>query len=139
MDPQHPPGELASRAGAVPVAGAEPYYRDIGQGTPIIVLRGGPSFDHHYLLPELDRLAGRYRLIYYGQRGRGESSGDVQPEDVTLASEIADLDVARVYFRSTLRSPALLDRLIEYLGSGLDKGGRPQSASHRTPAVERNV
>jgi hypothetical protein len=27
------------------------YYRAIGEGRPIIVLHGGPDFDHHYLLP----------------------------------------------------------------------------------------
>jgi proline iminopeptidase len=51
----------------IPVGGAELYARDIGQGTPIIVLHGGPDFDHSYLLPELDRLSDSYHLIYYDQ------------------------------------------------------------------------
>jgi proline iminopeptidase len=71
------------------------YYRAIGEGRPIIVLHGGPDFDHHYLLPELDRLADSFRLVYYDQRGRGRSAGDVQPEDVSIASEIEDLDAVR--------------------------------------------
>jgi proline iminopeptidase len=41
------------------------YSRDIGQGQTIIVLHGGPDFDHGYLLPDLDRLADSFRLIYY--------------------------------------------------------------------------
>jgi hypothetical protein len=40
------------------------YYRAIGEGRPIIVLHGGPDFDHHYLLPEMDRLADSFRLVY---------------------------------------------------------------------------
>ena len=82
------------------------YSREIGQGQPIIVLHGGPDFDHGYLLPDLDRLADAFRLIYYDQRGRGRSADHVRPEDVTLASDVDDLDKVRQHFR--LDSPALL-------------------------------
>ena len=71
---------------------------EIGQGTTIIILHGGPDFDHSYLLPEMDRLSDSYRLIYYDQRGRGRSADRVQPEDVTLASDIADLETVRHYY-----------------------------------------
>ena len=83
----------------IPVGGAVLYSREIGQGTAIIVLHGGPDFDHSYLLPELDRLSDSYRLIYYDQRGRGRSADRVQPEDITLASEIADLEKVRQYYK----------------------------------------
>ena len=72
--------------------------REIGSGRPVIVLHGGPDFDHSYLLPDLDRLSNSYRLIYYDQRGRGRSAAGVRPEDVTLASEIADLETIREHF-----------------------------------------
>jgi proline iminopeptidase len=74
------------------------YYRAIGQGPPIIVLHGGPDFDHNYLLPEMDRLADSFRLIYYDQRGRGRSTGEVEPDDVGIGSEVEDLDTVRRYF-----------------------------------------
>jgi proline iminopeptidase len=74
------------------------YYRVTAEGAPIIVLHGGPDFDHHYLLPEMDRLADSFRLVYYDQRGRGRSAGDVQPEEVSLASEIGHLDAVRRHF-----------------------------------------
>ena len=45
--------------------------REIGAGPSIVVLHGGPDFGYDYLLPELDRLAERFRLVYYDQRGRG--------------------------------------------------------------------
>src|SRR6266481_3536103 len=76
----------------IPVGNADLYSREIGQGQPIIVLHGGPDFDHSYFLPEMDRLSDSFRLIYYDQRGRGKSADRVQPEDVTLASDIADLE-----------------------------------------------
>jgi proline iminopeptidase len=82
------------------------YSREIGQGQPVIVLHGGPDFDHGYLLPDLDRLADSFRLIYYDQRGRGRSADQVMPEEVTIASEMDDLDMVRQHF--DLASPALL-------------------------------
>lgn len=82
------------------------FSREIGQGEPFIVLHGGPDFDQSYLLPELDRLSDFLRLIYYDQRGRGKSADGVHPDDVTLGSEIADLDGVRQHFG--LRSVGLL-------------------------------
>jgi proline iminopeptidase len=77
------------------IGDARLFTRVVGSGPPMIVLHGGPDFDHTYLLPELDRLAQHARLTYYDQRGRGRSADDVRPEDVTLASEIGDLDGLR--------------------------------------------
>jgi proline iminopeptidase len=83
----------------IPVGGgAELYSRDIGNGRAIIILHGGPDFDQGYLLPEMDRLADSYHLIYYDQRGRGKSANNIKPEDVTLASDVADIDKVRQYF-----------------------------------------
>jgi proline iminopeptidase len=70
------------------------------------VLHGGPDFDTSYLLPDLDRLADGYRLAYYDQRGRGRSADGVRPEDVTMASDVDDLDKVRQHFR--FHSTALL-------------------------------
>lgn len=86
------------RESRIPVGNAELYSREIGQGTAIIILHGGPDFDHSYLLPELDRLSDSYHLIYYDQRGRGRSADGVKPEDVTLASDIADIEKVRQYY-----------------------------------------
>lgn len=74
------------------------FCRDVGEGPPIVVVHGGPDFDHCYFLPELDRLADAFRLIYYDQRGRGRSAAGVRPEDVTLRSEVEDLDRVRRHF-----------------------------------------
>jgi proline iminopeptidase len=100
------PGQATPREGYLPVEQAQLYYRDIGQGQPIIVIHGGPDFDHNYLLPDLDRLADSFRLIYYDQRGRGKSAGGVEPEDVSIQSEIQDLESLR--HACQLESVALL-------------------------------
>jgi proline iminopeptidase len=96
-----PEGNVSAkpRESRIPVDGAELYAREIGQGQAIVVLHGGPDFDHRYLLPELDRLSDSYRLIYYDQRGRGWSATGVNPDDVTLASDIADIDKVREHFK----------------------------------------
>jgi proline iminopeptidase len=96
-------GAIESR---IAVAGASLYIREIGRGQPIVVLHGGPDFDHAYFLPDLDRLADGYRLIYYDQRGRGKSAEHVGPDDVSLASDIDDLDAVRQHFH--LESMTLL-------------------------------
>jgi proline iminopeptidase len=86
------------REGYLPVPGAELYFREVGDGPPLVLLHGGPDFNHNYLLPEMDRLSSAFRLIYYDQRGRGRSSAGVVPEDVTIESEVDDVDRLRQYF-----------------------------------------
>jgi proline iminopeptidase len=90
----------------IPAGTASLYARTIGEGQPVIVLHGGPDFDHAYLLPEMDQLADAFRIIYYDQRGRGRSAENVRPEGVTLASDLEDLDRVRRHFG--LDAPVLL-------------------------------
>jgi len=98
-----PPGSagksnVTPHEGHIPVGGAELYFREIGKGTPVIVLHGGPDFDTSYLLPDMDSFSDSFRLIYYDQRGRGRSAAGVKPEDVSIESEMADLDQVREHF-----------------------------------------
>ncbi len=90
--------QTGAQEGYFPAPGAQLYFRAIGDGTPLVILHGGPDFSHSYLLPELDRLSIRFRLLYYDQRGRGRSSGAIAPEDVTIESEVDDIDRLRDYF-----------------------------------------
>ena len=99
-------GQPVARSGYLSINGVELYVREVGAGQPVIVLHGGPDFDHNYLLPEMDRLAASCRLIYYDQRGRGRSAGEVKPEEVSIGSEMADLDHLRRHFQ--LDSVAIL-------------------------------
>ena len=97
---------FTAEVGYIPVNGARLFYREIGRGRPLIVLHGGPDFDHHYLLPAMDMLADMCRLIYYDQRGRGGSAGGVEPETVSMRSETEDLDRVRQFIG--IESVALL-------------------------------
>ncbi|MET0740521.1 MAG: alpha/beta hydrolase [Candidatus Nanopelagicales bacterium] len=89
---------MRAHTGLVSASNARLHVRDIGSGPPIVVLHGGPDFDSDYLVPELDCLAERFRLIYYDGRGRGRSADGVQPDDVTVASEMDDLEHLRRHF-----------------------------------------
>src|SRR6188508_1753967 len=71
--------------------------RTLGNGRPIVVLHGGPDFDYEYLLPEVDQLADLGRLVLYAQRGRGRSFAGEGPDDVSIESDVADLDAIRTW------------------------------------------
>ena len=94
----HPHPAAAPREARIPVGNTSLYAREIGSGRTLIVLHGGPDFDHSYLLPELDQLADAYRLVSYDQRGRGRSAEGVRPEDVSISSDVGDLDAVREHF-----------------------------------------
>jgi proline iminopeptidase len=49
----------------------------------LIVMHGGPGFDHSTLRPYFDRFADTFQVLYLDHRGNGRSSG--QPETWTLA------------------------------------------------------
>jgi proline iminopeptidase len=77
------------------VAGGELYYRQVGDGRPLVVIHGGPDFDHTYLLPDFDRLSSGFRLVYYDQRGRGRWRGKVDLDQIHIDTYVADLEALR--------------------------------------------
>jgi proline iminopeptidase len=63
---------------------------------PLIVLHGGPGFDHTEMHPWLDPLSDTFRLIYVDQRGQGRSER-VDPSTLTLlrlAQDVSGLAAA---------------------------------------------
>lgn len=49
------------------------FTRRVGSGPVVVVLHGGPGAHHDYLLPQYDLLATGRTLLYYDQRGGGQS------------------------------------------------------------------
>jgi len=86
---------VQARAGFVTDGAVRLHVREVGEGPAIVVLHGGPDFDFEYLVPELDALAGRCRVVYYDQRGRGRSADGVKAGDVTIESDVDDLERVR--------------------------------------------
>ncbi len=76
------------------VRGVSLFERRVGKGEPTVVLHGGPGAHHDYLLPGFDALATGRELIYYDQRGGGQSQ---VPRDVPVGwrEQVEDLESLR--------------------------------------------
>lgn len=78
---------------------AKLFYKTIGKGKPLIVIHGGPGLSQDYLLPQLYRLADNNLVIFYDQRGCGKSTGEINPETITVEAFVNDLDTIRKAFQ----------------------------------------
>jgi proline iminopeptidase len=74
------------------IDGVPIFYEPVGAESnyPLIVLHGGPGFDHTEMHPWLDPLSDLFRLIYVDERGQGRSER-VDPATLTLARFAADV------------------------------------------------
>ena len=57
----------------------------------LLVLHGGPGADHRYLLPQMLELGNEHELVFYDQRGGGQSRTD-DPAPITWQTHVDDLD-----------------------------------------------
>ena len=76
------------------VRGVRIFERRLGSGAPAVVLHGGPGAHHDYLLPGFDALARGRELIYYDQRGGGQSPVP-RETPVGWREQVADLEELR--------------------------------------------
>ena len=58
--------------------------------TRLLVLHGGPGAHHDYLLPQMLRLAESHELVFYDQRGGGQSKTDDR-SPITWRTQVEDL------------------------------------------------
>ncbi|MGH2517197.1 MAG: alpha/beta fold hydrolase [Ktedonobacterales bacterium] len=74
------------------IDGARIFYQPAGResGYPLIVLHGGPGFDHTEMSPWLDSLGDTFRLLYVDERGQGRSDR-VEPSTLTLTRFAEDV------------------------------------------------
>jgi proline iminopeptidase len=81
--------------------GVSIYYEVVGDGsgTPLVLVNGGPGFDHVYLhcSDAWDRLSAGRKVVFYDQRGNGRSSKLKEGQSCLLADQIADLDALRAH------------------------------------------
>lgn len=79
--------------------GGKLYYEVTGggSGTPLVLVNGGPGFDHTYwhTSTSWDALAKNRRVIMYDQRGNGRSAPLKQGQSCNLADQIDDLEALR--------------------------------------------
>ena len=80
-------------------AGARLWYEVRGDeaGRPLVMVNGGPGFDHTYVLcsDAWDTIARSRRVVFYDQRGTGRSGALKTGQTCTLADQIADLEALR--------------------------------------------
>lgn len=86
--------------------GATLYVEVLGTatGVPLIVVNGGPGFDHtyeHVAVPGTtsawDTLARKRRVVFYDQRGNGRSAALKPGQPCGLAEQIDDLEAVRAH------------------------------------------
>ena len=73
----------------VAINGTEIFYDELGEGPALLVLHGGPGFDHTYFRPEFDRLATGHRVVYVDHRHQGRS-GRPSIDTLTIAQSAED-------------------------------------------------
>lgn len=83
------------REGFVDTNGVLLYYKEIGQGDPLVVLHGGPGASHDYLLPGLLPLARTNRLIFVDERGSGRSERLEDVKAYTVEQMVEDVEGLR--------------------------------------------
>lgn len=71
------------RSGRVDVGDVELFVREIGPerppGPPLVVIHGGPSWDHSYLLPGMLPVSRSRHVVLFDMRGCGRSTRDLGP------------------------------------------------------------
>lgn len=86
--------------------GATLYVEVLGTaaGVPLVVVNGGPGFDHtyeHATVPGTtsawETLARTRRVVFYDQRGNGRSGALKPGQSCTLADQIDDLEAVRAH------------------------------------------
>ena len=86
--------------------GATIYVEVLGtaSGAPLVVVNGGPGFDHtyeHAAVPGTtsawEQLARTRRVVFYDQRGNGRSGALKPGQSCTLADQIDDLEAVRAH------------------------------------------
>jgi proline iminopeptidase len=92
------PSTQAAESGRTFAAGGVTlYYEALGPatGTPLVLVNGGPGFDHSYLHVSKvwEEMAKRRPIVLYDQRGTGRSTAAEKPGG--LADQIADLEALR--------------------------------------------
>jgi proline iminopeptidase len=81
--------------GFVDAGGALIYYKALGEGTPLMVVHGGPGASHDYFLPYLLPLARHNRLIFIDERGSGRSERLENPSAYTVEAMAEDVEAVR--------------------------------------------
>ncbi|MFS0861533.1 alpha/beta fold hydrolase [Fredinandcohnia sp. 179-A 10B2 NHS] len=79
------------------IRGSSIFVKTMGSGTPLLFLHGGPGGEHRFFLPHVEELANFYQLIFYDQRGCGQSECLQDESEYTIKEEIEALEELRIH------------------------------------------
>ena len=83
----------------VEINGVNHYIKKIGKGEPVVVLHGGPGLFHNYLVANFEKLAEKYQIIFYDQRGCGKTDFPKDTTTITIQNFVDDLEAIRVHLK----------------------------------------
>jgi proline iminopeptidase len=98
--PADPPGAVAH---TMPLPDSQLHYVVVGSGpTTVIVVNGGPGFDHHIMSNSRAwrTLAYTRRIVFYDQRDTGQSTFARATDELTVDLLVHDLDRLREHLRA---------------------------------------
>lgn len=85
-------------AQAVNINGFDLYYRSVGQrgqNPPVVLVHGGPGMSSQSFKDGFDFLANRYQVVYYDQRGSGNSQIKPDVSNYTMDQLVEELETLR--------------------------------------------
>ena len=89
------PNVYQLQEGFVDAHGVMIYYVEMGHGSPLLVVHGGPGASHEYFLPWLLPLARTNRLIFIDERGSGRSERVEDVHQYTVENMVEDVEAVR--------------------------------------------
>jgi proline iminopeptidase len=94
----HPviPANYPMQEGFIDANGVLIYYTEVGRGTPLMIVHGGPGDSHDYFLPHLLPLARHNRLVFIDERGSGKSQVLDDPKGYTVENMVEDVEAVRL-------------------------------------------
>ncbi|MCC7331161.1 MAG: alpha/beta fold hydrolase [Flavobacteriales bacterium] len=83
----------------VEINGVNHYISKMGNGEAILVLHGGPGLFQDYLTPYFGKLAEKYQLFFYDQRGCGKTEFPKDTASININQYIEDIEAIRKHLK----------------------------------------
>lgn len=91
-----PTSDASFEKGYIPVRDGKIFYQKKGQGTPLLIVHGGPGMNSSYFMPYMDELAKDHEIIFYDQRGSGKSlETPLDANHINIGQFVEDMDRVR--------------------------------------------
>ena len=86
--------QIEDFAGRRKINGTNLYFSVKGKGDYLLVIHGGPGFNHSYFKPHLKPLENNFKVVYYDQRACGKSSIPAS-DSISLKFLVDDIEAIR--------------------------------------------